>query len=47
MDHNGLKGAIEEDKDIAEKLNAFFASVFTEENVGELPILNLLFSSKR
>uniref|UniRef100_K7F001 Endonuclease/exonuclease/phosphatase domain-containing protein n=1 Tax=Pelodiscus sinensis TaxID=13735 RepID=K7F001_PELSI len=37
LDHQDIKGAIKDDKAIAEKLNDFFASVFTAEDVGEIP----------
>uniref|UniRef100_K7EWP2 Endonuclease/exonuclease/phosphatase domain-containing protein n=1 Tax=Pelodiscus sinensis TaxID=13735 RepID=K7EWP2_PELSI len=37
LDDRAIKGAIKDDKAIAEKLNDFFASVFTAEDVGEIP----------
>uniref|UniRef100_K7EZH3 Reverse transcriptase domain-containing protein n=1 Tax=Pelodiscus sinensis TaxID=13735 RepID=K7EZH3_PELSI len=37
LDDQAIKGAIKDDKAIAEKLNDFFASVFTAEDVGEIP----------
>uniref|UniRef100_K7F0M2 Reverse transcriptase domain-containing protein n=1 Tax=Pelodiscus sinensis TaxID=13735 RepID=K7F0M2_PELSI len=37
LDDRAIKGAVKDDKAIAEKLNDFFASVFTAEDVGKIP----------
>ncbi|KAM7181807.1 uncharacterized protein RBU57_000458 [Macrochelys suwanniensis] len=43
LDDRDTKGALTDDKVIAEKLNEFFASVFTAEDVGEIPQPELTF----
>ncbi|XP_053145920.1 uncharacterized protein LOC128342544 isoform X2 [Hemicordylus capensis] len=40
----GIKGSIKEDKEIAEKLNEFFAFVFMAEDTDHIPTLELSFS---
>ncbi|XP_053155158.1 uncharacterized protein LOC128346183 [Hemicordylus capensis] len=39
LDNGGVKGMIKEDMEVAEKLNEFFASVFTAEDTEHIPIL--------
>uniref|UniRef100_A0A452IL66 Uncharacterized protein n=1 Tax=Gopherus agassizii TaxID=38772 RepID=A0A452IL66_9SAUR len=37
LNNQGTKGALEKDKVIVEKLNEFFKSVFTAEDLREIP----------
>ena len=43
LDDKGVKGVLKEDREIAEKLNEFFASVFTAEDTGQMPVPKLMF----
>ena len=46
LDDNGVKGVLKEDREIAEKLNEFFASVLTAEDTGQLHVPELMFSGR-